>query len=119
MSDTILNGNWIWPKPDGEELDTYVLGVFEPVESFDGCCIAVVHRRDDYVNAILDVMTDGDADALHYASWARPRIFLLGLGRGGLVLRMFAMWLIPTGLEAQVVGDVTTPGIGDKDLLIA
>ena len=29
---------------DGEELDCYVLGVFEPLESFRGKCIAVIHR---------------------------------------------------------------------------
>ncbi len=33
--------------PDGEELDAYVLGVFEPVEQFQGRCIAVIHRLDD------------------------------------------------------------------------
>jgi inorganic pyrophosphatase len=33
--------------PDGEELDVYVLGVFEPVNSFSGTCIAIVHRIDD------------------------------------------------------------------------
>ena len=32
---------------DGEELDAYLLGVFEPVESFTGVCIAVIHRLDD------------------------------------------------------------------------
>ncbi len=32
---------------DGEELDAYLLGVFEPVERFTGRCIAVVHRLDD------------------------------------------------------------------------
>ena len=33
--------------PDGESIDVYVLGVFEPIESFTGRCIAVVHRLDD------------------------------------------------------------------------
>jgi len=33
--------------PDGEELDAYVLGVFEPVEQFEGRCIAVIRRLDD------------------------------------------------------------------------
>lgn len=33
--------------PDGEELDAYLLGVFEPVEEFTGVCIAIVHRHDD------------------------------------------------------------------------
>jgi len=32
---------------DGEELDAYVLGVFEPLVSFTGICIAVIHRLDD------------------------------------------------------------------------
>ena len=33
--------------PDGEDLDAYVLGVFEPLEEFHGHCIAVIHRLDD------------------------------------------------------------------------
>ncbi len=32
---------------DGEELDCYVLGVFEPIEEFTGECIAVIHRTND------------------------------------------------------------------------
>ena len=32
---------------DGEELDAYLLGVFEPVEHYTGVCIAVIHRLDD------------------------------------------------------------------------
>jgi inorganic pyrophosphatase len=32
---------------DGEPIDAYVLGVFEPVEEFIGRCIAVVHRLGD------------------------------------------------------------------------
>ncbi len=35
------------PAPDSENLDAYVLGVFEPIEEFTGRCIAVVHRLDD------------------------------------------------------------------------
>jgi len=33
--------------PDGEEIDAYVLGVFEPVQEFIGECIAIIHRRND------------------------------------------------------------------------
>ena len=33
--------------PDGEEQDAYVLGVFEPLEQFEGRCIAVIYRLDD------------------------------------------------------------------------
>ncbi|HWR65446.1 MAG TPA: inorganic diphosphatase [Bellilinea sp.] len=35
------------PSDDGEDLDAYVLGVFEPISSFEGECIAVIHRLDD------------------------------------------------------------------------
>ena len=33
--------------PDGEEQDAYILGIYEPVESFIGRIIAVIHRKDD------------------------------------------------------------------------
>jgi len=33
--------------PDGEEVDAYILGVFDPVQTFFGKCIAVVHRQDE------------------------------------------------------------------------
>ena len=32
---------------DGEELDAYLLGIFKPVEEFDGECIAIIHRTND------------------------------------------------------------------------
>lgn len=32
---------------DGEELDCYLLGVFEPVDEYTGKCIAVIHRIND------------------------------------------------------------------------
>ena len=32
---------------DGEELDAYIIGVFEPLEKFEGKCIAIIHRLDD------------------------------------------------------------------------
>jgi inorganic pyrophosphatase len=35
------------PAPDGDDLDAYVLGVFDPIEDFTGRCIAIVQRLDD------------------------------------------------------------------------
>lgn len=32
---------------DGEELDCYILGVYEPIEEFTGNCIAIIHRLND------------------------------------------------------------------------
>ncbi|MDA3839799.1 MAG: inorganic diphosphatase [Patescibacteria group bacterium] len=33
--------------PDGEEIDAYVLGVFEAVNEFEGKCVAIIHRTND------------------------------------------------------------------------
>lgn len=35
------------PAPDGDDLDAYVLGAFEPLGDFTGQCIAIVRRADD------------------------------------------------------------------------
>ncbi len=42
-------------SPDGEELDAYVMGVNEPVTSFTGKCIAVVHRTNDADDKLIVV----------------------------------------------------------------
>lgn len=34
-------------SPDGEELDCYILGVYEPKNEYTGVCIAVIHRLND------------------------------------------------------------------------
>lgn len=43
---------------DGEELDCYVLGVFEPVDEFSGKCIAVIHRTNDNDDKLIVVPED-------------------------------------------------------------
>lgn len=40
---------------DGEEIDCYVLGVFEPLEKFKGKCIAVIHRTNDNDDKLIVV----------------------------------------------------------------
>ena len=40
---------------DGEELDCYVLGVFEPIDIFKGKCIAVIHRLNDNDDKLIVV----------------------------------------------------------------
>lgn len=46
------------------------------------------------------------------------RIYVAGKGRSGLYMRAFAMRLMHLGLTVHVIDDVTTPGIGEGDLLI-
>lgn len=40
---------------DGAELDCYVLGAFEPLDTFKGKCIAVIHRTNDNDNKLVIV----------------------------------------------------------------
>ena len=63
-----------------------------------------------------------DADA-----WARagalvidaPAVFTVGTGRSGLALQMAAMRFMHLGKSAYVVGETTTPAIGEGDVLVA
>ncbi len=52
--------------PDGEEVDAYLLGVDETVETYTGKCIAVIHRTNDdddklvVVPSSIDTISDED-----------------------------------------------------------
>lgn len=43
---------------DQEELDAYLLGVFIPLETFTGKCIAVIHRTNDQDDKLIVVPQD-------------------------------------------------------------
>ena len=64
-----VNYGYVPNAGDGEELDCYLLGVFEPVKSFKGKCIAIVHRINDNDDKLIIVpenkeYTDDAIDAL-------------------------------------------------------
>lgn len=40
---------------DGKELDAYVLGVYEPLDTFTGKCIAIIHRTNDNDDKLIIV----------------------------------------------------------------
>ena len=40
---------------DGEELDCYILGIYEPIETFKGKCIAIIHRLNDNDDKLIIV----------------------------------------------------------------
>lgn len=44
---------------DGEELDAYLLGIYEPVERFQGEVIAIIHRLNDDDDKLI-VVPQGD-----------------------------------------------------------
>lgn len=45
---------------DGEEIDCYVLGIFEPVENYTGKCIAIIHRFNDNDDKLIIVPKDSN-----------------------------------------------------------
>ena len=45
-------------SPDGEELDAYLLGVFDPVDTFEGKVIAIIKRTYDNDDKLIVVPKD-------------------------------------------------------------
>jgi len=45
-------------SPDGEELDAYVLSIDEAVESFEGKCVAIIHRTNDNDDKLVVIPTE-------------------------------------------------------------
>jgi len=70
------------------------------------------------LDTVFAAMPDDVADALIDAILSARRIAIHGLGREGLAMKGFAMRLFHMGLDAHVVGDMTTPPLGEDDLLI-
>ena len=62
---------------DGEELDCYVLGVFEPLDKFKGKCIAVIHRINDNDDKLIIVPEEKDYsdDAIKALTEFQERFF--------------------------------------------
>jgi inorganic pyrophosphatase len=46
--------------PDDEEIDAYLLGVNEPVETYKGKCIAVIHRLNDADDKLIIIPISHD-----------------------------------------------------------
>lgn len=63
-------------------------------------------------------LSDGDAEQLADLLLRSGKVFVAGAGRSGLMGRAFAMRLIHAGIEAYVVGETITPGIGKEDVLV-
>jgi 6-phospho-3-hexuloisomerase len=70
------------------------------------------------VRAVFTALTSEAAETLVSEIQGGRRIALYGVGREGLMMKAFAMRLYHLGLDAYVVGDMTTPPLGPGDLLI-
>lgn len=70
------------------------------------------------VRGVLMADAAGEADKLCDELLAAHRIATYGVGREGLMMRALCMRLMHLGLDAHVVGDMTTPPVGSGDLLL-
>ncbi|MBP6945455.1 inorganic diphosphatase [Patescibacteria group bacterium] len=69
---------------DGKELDAYILGVDEPLKTFCGKCIAVIHRtndNDDKLVVVPEWMTFTD-DEIRAATHFQEQFFTSNIRRG-------------------------------------
>jgi len=80
----------------------------------------------DTINAIIENMKevaesidDETLKKLIETLTSSAGIFVIGLGRSGLVAKAFAMRLMHLGMKVFVVGETITPAIKEDDCLIA
>ena len=80
--------------------------------------------RDDAARALAEVgdvlqaAVPDQVEGMAAPIRAARRIALYGVGREGLMMKSLTMRLFHLGLDAHVVGDMTTPPLGQGDLLI-
>ena len=70
------------------------------------------------LEAALAQVSEVEVAAAQRMILAARRVFVTGAGRSGLALKMAAMRLMHLGLTVHVAGEVTTPAIGEGDLLL-
>jgi 6-phospho-3-hexuloisomerase len=71
------------------------------------------------MGAVFDATADAALETLCDEVLAARRIACHGVGREGLMMRALCMRLMHLGLDAHVVGDMTTPPVGHGDVLVA
>jgi 6-phospho-3-hexuloisomerase len=72
----------------------------------------------DEIRGVLEAGAAAEVDQLCDELLKAHRIACYGVGREGLMMRAFCMRLMHLGLDAHVVGDMTTPPLGEGDLLV-
>jgi 6-phospho-3-hexuloisomerase len=77
---------------------------------------ALIQREQE---AVINQTDEGELTRLSDAIGRANRIFVLGEGRSGLVMRMLAVRLMHLGAPTFVVGETATPAIEPGDLLVA
>jgi 6-phospho-3-hexuloisomerase len=73
----------------------------------------------DNVNSVSEGLDPENIKQMTELLKSSQNVFLLGLGRSGLMARAFAMRLMHLGISVYVVGETITPAITSKDCLLA
>jgi len=71
------------------------------------------------IDSVFSGVAEDTADRMCGEILKARRIACYGVGREGLMMKALCMRLMHLGLDAHVVGDMTTPPVGKGDLLIA
>lgn len=67
---------------------------------------------------VPQLISDVESEQLIHTIAAANKVFVAGVGRSGFMIRSLAMRLMHMGIQAYVVGETVTPGLGEGDLLI-
>src|SRR5215813_1381836 len=71
------------------------------------------------IGSVFDRVAVGTPDRMCDEILRARRVACYGVGREGLMMKALCMRLMHLGLDAHVAGDMTTPPLGQGDLLIA
>ena len=71
------------------------------------------------IGSVFGLVADDAAGRMCDEVLMARRIACYGVGREGLMMKALCMRLMHLGLDAHVVGDMTTPPVGKGDLLVA
>jgi 6-phospho-3-hexuloisomerase len=80
--------------------------------------MTIYEKALDELRGVFAKIEDEAVDAAVQMIADANKIVVFGGGREGLQIRGFAMRLFHMGLQASVVGDMTTPAIGKGDLFL-
>ncbi|MGW9528744.1 6-phospho-3-hexuloisomerase [Paenibacillus terrae] len=67
---------------------------------------------------VPQLINDEESEQLIQSITSANKVFVAGAGRSGFMIRSLAMRLMHMGVQAYVVGETVTPGLGEGDLLI-
>lgn len=80
--------------------------------------IALAMQALDELCGVFQRLDPSNAERMADEILVARRIACYGVGREGLMMKALAMRLMHLGLDAHVVGDMTTPPVGTGDLLM-